>query len=152
MIIKVIPIYNKNIRKLCLKSYYNHPKGCPNYNKKIGCPPNAQMIYETLDLNKDVFAIYNVFNLAEHIYRMNLKHPNWTERQLRCCLYWQPKARKQLREKIYEFLKIYKGYKIVNCPEAQGVNLTETMYDVGIILEWMPENIAYQIVLAGNGK
>jgi len=149
MIIKIEPIYNKRIRELCLKPYYNHPKGCPNYNKKLGCPPRAPMIYDSLDLLKPVFAIYNVFNLAEHMYKMSLKHPGWSERQLKCCLYWQPKARKQLKMKIYEFLKLYKNYKIITCPEAQGVNLTETMFNVEIILEWMPETAAYQIVLGG---
>jgi hypothetical protein len=41
---------------------------------------------------------------------------------------------------------------VVNNPEAQGVNLTETMKNVGIILEWPPEKLAYQIVLSGIKK
>lgn len=30
-----------------------------------------------------------------------------------------------------------------------GVNVTETMKNAGVILEWPPANIAYQIALAG---
>lgn len=29
------------IRGLCLRPYYQHPKGCPNYGKKGDCPPRA---------------------------------------------------------------------------------------------------------------
>lgn len=42
-----------------------------------------------------------------------------------------------------------KGYHISTCPEGSGVNITETMKNVGINLEWPPKNYTYQIVLAG---
>jgi hypothetical protein len=29
------------------------------------------------------------------------------------------------------------------------VNITETMESVGIVLEWPPENLTYQVALAG---
>lgn len=39
---------------------------------------------------------------------------------------------------------------VVLTPEAHGVNLTETMRSAGIVLEWPPDRLAYQIVLAGT--
>ena len=83
---------------------------------------------------------------------MKKNHPNWTERQTHCCRYWQPTARKQLREKIVEFKYMFPDLKIVANPEAQGVNLTKTMANIGVVLDWPPKKIAYQIVLAGTKK
>ena len=48
------------------------------------------------------------------------------------------------------FLYEHPGETVIKCPEAQGVNLTETMKNAGIELEWPPENVAYQIVLVGT--
>ena len=83
------------------------------------------------------------------------KHQNWSLRQAECCLYWQPKARKQLREKIKDFLRQRKDrneLKIVDCPEGCGVNVTETMKQLNIELEWPPKIYAYQVVLIGHKK
>lgn len=146
---------DRAMRGLCSRRYPNHPRGCPNFNKKAGCPPSAPMVGDVIDLDQDVYAIWNVFPIGEHMARMKQKHPNWTERQLANCLYWQPKARKQLRGVIWEFLRSAENplqWKIIGCPEAQGVNLTETMASIGIELEWPPRAVSYQIVLAGMRK
>ena len=148
--IKVKPIINKAVRGLCQKEYPNHKKGCPNWNKKEGFPPQALMIYEILDFNEPVFAIFNKYPFGKHVKKMRDKHPDWTQRQVECCLYWQGTARKQLREKIKMFLKGHPDYIISHCPEGSGVNLTQTMKDVGIDLEWPPKKYTYQIVLAGK--
>lgn len=146
----VNPIVDLSVRYLCLRPYGNNRKGCPNFAKKNGCPPKCPVISDTLDLSKPVYAIYNRFDIASHVENMKQKHPDWSERQLYCVLYWQPKARKQLREKIKEFLKQHRDSKVISCPEAQCVNLTDTMKAVGIELEWPPRKYAYQIVLAGT--
>jgi hypothetical protein len=165
--IQVHPIISDDIRKLCAHPYPGHVRGCPNLAHKAGCPP-CPLLDTTLDLSKPIFAIYNIFDLKSHVDRMKQLHPNWTQRQLYCCLYWQPKARKQLRGEIRKFLSgrlerkliayiseytpSKNSMKIINCPEAQGVNLTQTMKDVGINLEWPVVNKAFQIVLAGTKK
>jgi len=149
--IEIKPVIDLKVRALCKHPYYNHRNGCPNFSKKEGCPPSAPLINDILDLSKPIFAIYNIFDLFFHVQKMRKKHPLWSYRQLSCCLYWQPTARKQLREEIRKFLKKIR-LKIVNCPEAQGVNLTESMKNAGIILEWPPKKYAYQIVLAGHKK
>lgn len=145
----VNPVIDPGVRKLCRKPYPNHKRGCPNYGKKEGCPPSVPMISEVIDVSRPVYAIYNVFPFGEHVENMRRKHPKWSQRQLECCLYWQNTARKQLREIINEFLWTPGKYRIVECPEAQGVNVTETMRRVDIELEWPPRIYAYQIVLAG---
>lgn len=149
--IKVNPVINGTVRKLCYTPYPNHPKGCPNYGKRESCPPQAPYFKSVFDMSKPIYAIYNVFNLGEHVEKMWAKHPGWTDRQLRCVLYWQGTARKRLREKIGEFMLAHPEVDIVEtCPEAMGVNVTATMAAVGIELEWPPVNVAYQIALAGT--
>ena len=142
-------VVDKGVRALCVKAYAGHAKGCPNFNEKPGCPPQAPMIEDVLDLSQPVFAIWNFFDMAGHVAKMKAKHPDWSDRQLRCCLYWQAGARKKLKETIRAFLREQGRLKVVGCPEACGVNVTETMKSAGIILEWPPVSIAYQVVLAG---
>ena len=141
-----------SVRGLCRRPYPNHKKGCPNFGKKDGCPPASTMIGDTINLFRPIYAVYNVFDFVGHVERMTEKHPGWTKRQVECCLYWQPRARKHLREKIVLFLMDHPGLTVVHTPEAQGVNLTETMRRVGIELEWPPVTKTYQIVLAGNQR
>ncbi len=148
----VHPVFTSETWAWCRKAYPLHPRGCPNYNKKDGCPPNSRLLWDVISQDNDIHAIFNVFDFAEHVRRMKRKHPQWSGRQCRCCLYWQPKARKQLRAKIEEFKEQYSGFHIIQNPEAHGVNLTATMLGVGIELEWPPVTVAYQIVLAGRKK
>lgn len=148
--IKVKPVIDFSVRGLCLKPYHNHPKGCPNWDKRSDCPPECPTIDEIINLDKIVYAIYHKFDMCDHINKMKEKHPNWTDYQLRCVLYWQNGARKQLKSNILKFLKQFPSLSIVKNPEASGVNLTETMKNSGIILDWPPKKYAYQIVLAGE--
>ena len=153
----VKPVIDYSVRGLCRKPYTGHVRGCPNWHnlKRKQCPPHGPKIEEIIDINKEVFCIYNIFPIGEHIIKMREKHPFWSERQLACCLYWQPKARKQLREKIKDFLRSREDrqeLKIVDCPEGCGVNVTETMKQLGIELEWPPKVYAYQVVLMGYKK
>ena len=150
--IQVQPVVDITVRSLCYQSYPLHPKGCPNFGKREDCPPEAPIIEDVLDLSKEIYVVYNVYQFGEHVAKMRHKHPEWSERQVRCCLYWQGKARKQLRHEVTQFLCEHPDLYVVKCPEAQGVNLTDTMKDVGIELEWPPEKVAYQIVLAGHRK
>ena len=143
-------VVDARMRALCVKPYPGHPKGCPNWNRKFGCPPAAPMIDLLLDLSRTVFVIWNRFDFGSHVDRMRQAHPSWTGRQLACCLYWQPKARKALAERVAEFRESHAGMRIIQCPEASGVNLTATMRQAGIELEWPPERWAYQVVVAGH--
>jgi len=134
--------------KLCRLAYPGHLHGCPNFGKKEGCPPEAKYLEVLMNLSS-MYVIWNVFPFGEHVQRMRLKHPKWSERQVRCCLYWQGTARKQLRERVNDFLSEHSGMGVVWCPEASGLNVTETMAKIGGVLEWPPETVAYQVVIAG---
>lgn len=148
MVVK--PVVDLSVRFMCLQKYTNHPKGCPNYEQKDGCPPYAPTIYELINPQLPVWVIWNVFDFAGHCERMKEKHPHWSKRQIACCLYWQPKARKELRETIKQFeIRQPQKHHIVMNPEGAGVNVTATMKSIGIKLQWPPVNKTYQVVLAG---
>lgn len=152
----VKPVVDYAMRGLCRTPYYNHKKGCINWGnqKRKQCPPHGPKIEEIIDLDREVYCIYNKFDLGSHIEKMRQKHPEWSIYQLRCVLYWQGKARKQLKSKIMEFLRLHnkKNFVVISCPEGCGVNLTETMKQIDIQLEWTPEKWAYQIALIGYKK
>lgn len=149
---KVRPVFHlqSKTRSLCVTAYPGHPRGCPNYDKKAGCPPNTIHITNTLDLEADVYAIWNAFDVGAHAARLLQAHPKWSDRQLYCYLYWQGTARRQLRDKIESFLRDHPDLHIITCPEAHSVNVTKTMAQAGIALEWPPRRISYQVVLAGT--
>jgi len=147
---KVRPVVDPGMAALCRRPYPLHRFGCPNFGKKAGCPPKCKPIGELLDLNYDIWAIWTRFNLYDHMVLMKAKHPEWSERQLRCCLYWQPRARRNLHDEMVKFAMQMPASMIVTTPEASGVNLSETMTQVGVFLQWPPVDWTYQIVLAGK--
>lgn len=152
----VQPVLQSSVRSLCRKPYPLHKRGCPNFGKKPRCPPQAPLLQDTLDLNRPVWAVFNRFHLGAHVAAMREKHPDWSSRQLYCVLYWQPRARKQLRAILRQFVAEHQlpgqRIQVVGCPEAQGVNVTETMRRAGVILEWPPREYAYQVALCGTPR
>lgn len=141
---------DNNVRGLCVKPYTGHSKGCPNYGKKATCPHKAPLLSNVLKLNETVYVAWNRFDFGLHVGRMREKHPDWSERQLSCCLYWQGTARKALRISIEAFLKDHTGMVAVTTPEACGVDVTLLMKRIGIKLEWPPVLFAYQVALLGT--
>jgi len=149
---KVNPIINYNARKWCTLPYYLHPKGCPNFNKLDKCPPKAALFDEEFDINKTIYLLYYKFNLGKHMRKLKKKFPHWSIYQLRCVLYWQPKARKEFRQYVNAFLKKHPNYSISMCPEGQGVDLVSTMKQIGIKIIFPPKNITYLVALAAIRK
>ena len=152
MILLVEPILNPKVRGLCCLPYEGHPKGCPNFGKAERCPPQAPKFEDVVDLSKPVYAIVNSFDIAAHVERMRARHPDWSERQLLNCLYWQGTARKALRKEIKSFLAEHPDYEAHETPEAMGVNVTATLAAVGVALEWPPRKVAMQVAIAGIPK
>jgi predicted metal-binding protein len=146
--VRVTPVYEPRVRGLCVKPYALHPKGCPNFDSKAGCPPGAPQLPAAFDLSRPCFAIYGVFDLAAHVERMRAAHPAWSDRQLTCCLYWQPAARKVLESEIAKFLVEHPEMEANRCPEALGMNVTATMAAAGVELEWPPRTKTVQVALA----
>jgi hypothetical protein len=136
---------------LCQRRYSGHGRGCPNYGKRETCPPQAERWTPDSCWGKAWYAIWNAFDFGAHVEKMRGLHPNWSQRQLECCLYWQGTARKKLKDEVIEFLHhVTPPLPTVEwVPEAHGVNVTETMRRAGIILEWPPKTVAYQVALVG---
>jgi hypothetical protein len=147
---RVEPVIDYSVRKLCVERYPNHPRGCPNWNKRPSCQPKAPLLPDIIDCARPIVVIWNRFPFGDHVEKMRKRHPSWSERQLANCLYWQGTARKQLRQRVEN----YRGCRpkerrdvVLYCPEACGVNVTETMRRVGVELEWPPRRWAYQVAL-----
>ena len=150
MILRCDPVIMPAMRGLCVHPYPGHPRGCPNYGRKPGCPPNTRLLSEVYDLTRPCWLILNAFNLGAHVRRMKRKHPEWSDRQLVCCLYWQGTARKQLEAEIKRQLDFLEGVRVERCPEAMGLNVTATLAKLGIVLEWPPRKVAHQVAFAGT--
>lgn len=149
-VVLVVPVIDYSIRELCTKPYPLHPKGCPNVGKCDRCPPTAPLFDKVFDLGQPVYAVINQFDLAGHMAKMAIRNPHWSDRQLRCVLYWQGTARKQLRSRIISALISLPGYSATSCPEGQGVDVTATLAATGVWLEWPPVNIVRQVAFLGK--
>lgn len=148
-------VFDRGVRLLCIRPYTNHPKGCPNYFKKKGCPPRQKYLSEVFDTARGFWIVWVDFDFAAHCERMRRNHPNWSQRQIECCLYWQGRANKLLKKEIRDmahYLRDRGNWKVTTCPEAMGVNVTETMKNIGVTLEWPPKNIVRKVALFGVVK
>lgn len=127
-------ITSRKTGEWCQYSYPNHPKGCPKYGRK-GCPPDAPFITEVMDLRRPVYIAFSEFNLVAHVEKMRTKLPRWSDRQLRCVLYWQETSRNQMRQRA-RIAQVYHGGGIVlTCPEAHGVNVYATCFCSGLKIQ-----------------
>lgn len=142
-------IINSEARAWCVLPYPDHPKGCPNYGKKATCPPQAPFIKDWLGGTGELRFVCVSFNLKEHADRMLWLHPNWSPRQARCLLYWQPRVNKELISLVSTFVH-ENGLKITYCPEAMGVNVIQTARDCGIPIETKPEVMVHKIALVAT--
>jgi hypothetical protein len=153
---RVDPVLNSRMRGLCVRPYGNNKKGCPNFGDPAHahrCPPGAPLFADKFDMSQPVYAVINEFEYGAHVEKM-LATPkkNGKARTLdeaKCVLYWQGAARAALRKKIGAALSTMPGYEATWCPEGHGVNVTETLKNVGIILEWPPKRIACQVAFLG---
>jgi hypothetical protein len=137
MIFLVEPVINYQTRLFCKYPYPGHPQGCPNYNRKEGCPPRAPFFDQAYNLDREIYAVVNQFDLRPHIAKMRTRHPHWTEKQLKNLLYWQPKARKELKEKIVQFLKENRHFHVETVPEAMGVDVMPLCSRPGSIFNFL---------------
>lgn len=138
------------VKNLCAQAYPGHPKGCPNFGKRWTCPPKAPKVEHVFDFSKPIFVIWNTYDLKAHLEKMEQLHPEWSDKQKNCCLYWQGSARKALRREITDFCSKYPDLFVTTCPEAMGVNVTGTMCTIGHFLQWPPKTMTYQVAVAGT--
>lgn len=128
----------------CMLPYPNHPHGCPNFP---GCPMDRKdfLDYEGYDW----FAVIEEFDLKAHAEKMKEKHPNWTERQCRNLLYWQNGVRSRLKKKAEAHAFPFMGDVILEIPEANGVNVFDTMAKHNLIIERNPDMV-HKVMLVGK--
>jgi hypothetical protein len=128
-------IYRKQIQDFCMLPYPGHSKGCPNYGVRDHCPPKVGLIDQYLDVTKPMWLVIEEFSLAGHIQRMIDLHPHWSDRQARCCLYWQKGVRNKLKQKVDLVMSILGTTAYTTIPEGQGVQMYSTCLHSGLKLE-----------------
>jgi predicted metal-binding protein len=139
---------NMESRVWCKLPYPDHPNGCPNYGKRLICPPQAPLFEDVIVPPFKLVAVR--FDLEKWVNDMKEKHPNWSDRQARCCLYWQGMVRKHLREACEKI--VVDTEEILYVPEAMGVNVFQTCAEVGIKLERNPRKFVWKIAIIGRKK
>lgn len=158
MIISLQLIETADTAKWCRLPYPDHPKGCPNFGKKDGCPPTAKFWNEIIE--PPYYLVYQIFDLEAQEKRMLEKHSNWSKRQARCCLYWQRGLVNSIifeaKELMHRLVLYSHGveYTILENPEGAGINLFKTCNRVGIKLEkdYLNQRYVYKMVIIGKKK
>jgi hypothetical protein len=88
-----------------------------------------------VDLARPVWWVGSAFDLATFRIRMLERHPNWSDRQAGCVLYWQPSVRKRNHILIGQFLADHPG-AVAFSPEGMGVNVTTSLRAAGVDIRW----------------
>lgn len=148
-------IYEPSARngRWCCAPYKGHPHGCPNFHK--GCTNRPALTELTTDYNI-WYAVVEEFDLKTHASKMKVKFPQWSERQCRNPLYWQGTVRKNLKLKaarLQDYMEYSKGSRgiLLDIPEANGMNVFETMRRAGINLEMHPDIVRKVMIVGING-
>jgi hypothetical protein len=138
----------KRAREWCKLPYPGHPNGCPNYGVASDCPPKVCFVNDFMNLLMEHFFIVETFDLSAHAKTMAAVHPEWSEKQCKCCLYWQNGVRKRLRQQCGEFIKQHPGYVFTLIPEAMGVNVFRTAHRHGLMIRKNP-TVVHKVALVG---
>lgn len=143
-------VLERRARDWCKLPYPDHPRGCPNYGKRDSCPPASPLFENVVE---EPYVLVGVrFDLEGWSGRMKERHPDWSKRQARNCLYWQGKVRKRLREVCEKEKGKVPNPIILYTPEGTGVNVFETCRKAGLKLEKNPQKIVWKIAIIGRGK
>lgn len=134
-------------RDWCELPYPGHPKGCPNVDKSPECPSQVPLVEEKFDLSFPSYFAIERFDLAAHAVRMQAKHPDWSDKQCRCVLYWQNGVRSRLRIKCKNLVAMKPGYAYTLIPEAMGVNVFRTCHRIGIKMRKNPQDKVIKVGL-----
>lgn len=128
----------------CALPYPDHPRGCPNLP---GCPACYPGVEEWADLSRPVWFAWERFDLDAQEERMKEKHPDWSSRQARNCLYWQRPVRGRLARFTEEMCAALPGTHATLCPEGMGVNVLLTLAHCGIAVENKPRHTAILVAM-----
>ncbi|KKN09200.1 hypothetical protein LCGC14_1048950 [marine sediment metagenome] len=137
-------------RRWCLLPYPGHSKGCPNFGKRRTCPPMVPEVGHLFDLSGRMWFVFMPFDLGAQAAKMRGRHPEWSERQARNCLYWQGTVNKALRMYATFFASRQPGSIVTYCPEAMGVHVFDTAEAVGVPLERVPMRLVRKVAMVGD--
>ena len=110
------------------------------------------MLGDIYDLDSSVLLVIARFDLQDHMVKMKALHPAWSNRQTRCCLYWQGAVRKRLNEAVGGILAWYENLTHTTCPEALGLNVLRTLNLMGIPARKNPTQFVYKVAMLGYRK
>jgi hypothetical protein len=148
-------VFTKKTRIWCQLPYPKHKNGCPNYGKKANCPPNVEYLEGKLEKYIYKKILLCRFNFNKYKKEMKIHYPDWTDKKLGCCLYWQGQIRKVFKNTIKKLtpdLVLTCGSGVYDSPsmEASGINVIQTLKNIGITdIEIKPVNIIYLVCLIG---
>ncbi len=145
-------VNDQKTRGWCKLPYLGHRHGCPNWGRKPDCPPQAPLIDNYFDLDKKHWLAVLKFDLADFKKKMKVKHPDWSDRKLACCLYWQAGLKRKLKDICLLFMKENPGTVITFYPEALGINVFQTVAKFGLKIERNPQQQVLKIALIGYPK
>ena len=140
-------------RSMCIRPYKNHKNGCPNFGKLDTCPPNIPCMYDQIFDTSDVYAVVTKFNLEEYFNKRRLNRPDLAEGQIRNIRIWQPIAVKENNYAISEFYKENpdkKDYVSTRLLECMGVDVINTMKNVGVIIKFPVTDYAYRVTFVAK--
>lgn len=143
----------KEVHKLCTQEYYQHKKGCPNFGKKLGCPPGLKHISEIVDVSTLHFYFLR-FHFQKYIEQKMDRSPGWTNRAYANQRHWQAHLRSQLARRWEEVDQYnYPEYNLCLAPdsycrnpEGHGINVVQTLENHGFKTGWCVANDQDEIV------
>ena len=140
---------DNRVGRWCQLPYPGHPNGCPNYGKRSICPPFTPTVTDFFNLRRKHWFLITEFPLEQYLGQMRKKHPSWSERRLRCLLYWQGHVRKEQYQQINDFRNRFPETVFSLLPEAMTVNVILTLRHIGIDIEVKPQRKILKIALIG---
>jgi len=145
----ISPNYDERARDgtWCKLPYPGHLKGCPNYPECI----DNRLDFKHFGAQYDWHVVTETFDLASHVSKMKNKHPNWSNSQARCLLYWQTGVRSRLKKKAEALKESLHAQMILDIPEAHGINVFKMMSRLGISLKANPDLVT-KVMLVGKRR
>ena len=132
----------------CTLPYPGHPHGCKNFPQ---CPLKYPDFKELQAQGyNDWSAVMIEFDRQQFGIMMRSKHPKLSKAQSECLLYWQPEVRRKLREKAYSYANKFNGDKVLEIPEACGINVIVTMIKAGVKMEVKDPKIVRKVMFIGR--
>ena len=151
-------VFTELTRKWCQLPYENHKKGCPNFNKNDTCPSRCKYRKDILEKYDKFTLVYAVFNFQQYKEIRMKEHPDWSEKQAGCVLYWQSSIKKMLKGHIRhikydEMLGTGSGFWKYSSMEAAGIYVFKTLLNNGIRdFEIKPKTRIFMVVLLMERK